>query len=159
VSQTHTHQSISIGIKCRYDLTLYYSIIKMEEELVENSDGIKFEEEDTIIEKDELEDNSDKMEEGEELDGVLTRYILHCMRISFIDTFSRSYHKCLATPCTHLSCHVGNPDPATQDILCAQKCPWKHIVRPFEASEIPQRVAEHEAAREKHRKFEEECYL
>ncbi|KAG2076099.1 hypothetical protein BDR04DRAFT_1149819 [Suillus decipiens] len=51
------------------------NIIKMEEELVKNSDGIKFEEENMVIKKDESEDNSDKhikMEEGEELDGVLT---------------------------------------------------------------------------------------
>ncbi|KAG1882444.1 hypothetical protein F4604DRAFT_1678433 [Suillus subluteus] len=55
--------------------TKAHFIIKTEEELVENSDGIKFEEEDTVIEKDESEDNSDKhikMEEGGELDGVLT---------------------------------------------------------------------------------------
>ncbi|KAG2354699.1 hypothetical protein BDR07DRAFT_1494225 [Suillus spraguei] len=122
------------------------SIIKTEEEVVKNHDGIKFEEEDTVIEKDESEDSSDKqieMEEGEELDEVLTGL----------------YHKCLATPCVHLSCRVGNPVPATQDILRTQKRPWKHIVRPFEASKIPQRVTKHEAAREKRRKFEEEYYL
>ncbi|KAG2358593.1 hypothetical protein BDR07DRAFT_1379300 [Suillus spraguei] len=126
--------------------TRAHSIIKTEEEVVKNHDGIKFEEEDTVIEKDESEDSSDKqieMEEGEELDGVLTGL----------------YHKCLATPCVHLSCRVGNPVPATQDILRTQKCPWKHIVRPFEASEIPQRVAKHEATREKRWKFEEEYYL
>lgn len=130
--------------------------MKTEVESVANSDGVKFKEEDTIIEKEDSEEQIRvKMEEGDDLAG----YVLHCMRISFIDTLSSPYHKCLATPCIHLSRRVGNPDAATRDILRRQKRPWQHIVRPFEASDIPRRLAEREAAREKRRKFEEEYHL
>jgi hypothetical protein len=44
-------------------------------------------------------------------------------------------------------------------MLRAQKHPWQHVVRPFKASDIPRRLAEREAAREKRRKFEEEYHL
>lgn len=97
VSQTHTHPNISIDIKCGYGLTLYYSIIKTEE--------------DTVIEKNRSEDNSDvqiKMKEGAKPDGVITGHVLHCTSILFINTFSRPYHKCLATFYMHLSCCIGN---------------------------------------------------
>ncbi|KAG0701437.1 hypothetical protein DFH29DRAFT_875855 [Suillus ampliporus] len=107
----------------------------METELkqeVKENDAIKFKEEDTVVA--DVEDISDvkvkdKDEDAESLDGVLTR--------------------CPVSPCVHLAQRTGNPDPATRDILRAQKCPWRHIVRPFEASKIPHRVAELEAARAK----------
>ncbi|KAG2123738.1 hypothetical protein DEU56DRAFT_759950 [Suillus clintonianus] len=92
----------------------------------------EFKEEDTMVA--DVEDISDvkvkdEDEDAESLDGVLTR--------------------CPVSPCMHLGQHTRNPDPATWDILRAQKCPWRHIVRLFEASKIPHRVVELEAVRVK----------
>ncbi|KAG1768972.1 hypothetical protein EDD22DRAFT_998078 [Suillus occidentalis] len=49
--------------------------------------------------------------------------------------------RCTAMPCIHLPQVGGNPNPATKAILRAQFRPWRHIVRPFNPSEIPERVA------------------
>lgn len=129
---------------------------------VEENDAIKFEEEDTVVT--DVEDISDvKVKDEDEdagsLDGVLTRCVLHSLihMSPYLFALLRSYyHRCPVSPCVYLGQRTGNPDPTTRDILRAQKRPWRHIVRPFEASEIPHRVAKLEAERVKRRKFEEE---
>ncbi|KAG1722368.1 hypothetical protein EDD22DRAFT_854180 [Suillus occidentalis] len=117
---------------------------ELKQEVKEN-DAIKFEEEDTVVadvgDISDVKVVKDEDEDVGSLDGVLTRSY---------------YHRCPVSPCVYLGQRTRNPDPATRDILCAQKRPWRHIVRPFEASEIPHRVAKLEAERVKRRKFEEE---
>ncbi|KAG1894301.1 uncharacterized protein F5891DRAFT_1195436 [Suillus fuscotomentosus] len=99
----------------------------------EHNDAVKFEEEDTMIA--EAEDLKSKQEDN-----------------NLLDQSARSWTRCTAMPCRHLPQIGGNPDPLTRAILRPQSRPWRHIIRLFNPSEIPQKVAD---IQERKRKFEE----
>ncbi|KAG1770582.1 hypothetical protein EV702DRAFT_1202355 [Suillus placidus] len=103
--------------------------IKFEEE----EGKVKFEEEVTMVT-----DVKDIKEEPEDIKSE--------------DLLARLRMMGTATPCIHLPQITVNPDPATRDILLEQRCPWRHIVRPFDASEIPMRLAKQELR--KHQMFD-----
>ncbi|KAG1847254.1 hypothetical protein C8R48DRAFT_677599 [Suillus tomentosus] len=92
-------------------------------EKAEEDTSVKFEEEDTVIGG--CEDVEIKQEDVE-LDGTS----------ACIDGIIQ----CTALPCIHLPQITGNPDPNTRDIMLSEMRPWRHIVRPFSPSEIPERV-------------------
>ncbi|KAG1823589.1 uncharacterized protein BJ212DRAFT_1476457 [Suillus subaureus] len=69
--------------------------------------------------------------------------------LSDLDQLEMSCALGTATPCIHLSQITRNPDPATRQILLDQFRPWRHIVRPFSASDIPRRLAQIERCKTK----------
>lgn len=109
------------------------------EKEAEPIDAVKFEEgDDTMIAEEDL---KVKLEDNASL-GLSARYVFDYRHdIHFKLDSSRLWTRCTAMPCVHLPQVGGNPNPTTKAILRAQFCPWRHIVRPFDPSEIPERVA------------------